>query len=121
MSDKILAGTTLSVLPPTYVPIYLTATVVADSARRNADVKLGIYQAMLGETGLFYYDNNTFGKVIPLSTITSAIQNVPGVVSATVTQLSKDASGSVGTISLAANEIPYLLSTSLVTTVTGGI
>jgi hypothetical protein len=121
MSDKILAGTTLSVLPPTYVPIYLTATVVADSARRNADVKLGIYQAMLGETGLFYYDNNTFGKVIPLSTITSAIQNVPGVVSATVTQLSKDASGSVGTISLAANEIPYLLSTSLVTTVSGGI
>jgi hypothetical protein len=121
MSDKILAGTTLSVLPPTYVPIYLTATVVADSARRNADVKLGIYQAMLGETGLFYYDNNTFGKTIPLSTITSAIQNVPGVVSATVTQLSKDASGSVGTISLAANEIPYLLSTSLVTTVTGGI
>jgi hypothetical protein len=121
MSDKILAGTTLSVLPPTYVPIYLTATVVADSARRNADVKLGIYQAMLGETGLFYYDNNTFGKTIPLSTITSAIQNVPGVLSATVTQLSKDASGSVGTISLAANEIPYLLSTSLVTTVTGGI
>jgi hypothetical protein len=121
MSDKILAGTTLSVLPPTYVPIYLTATVVADSARRNADVKLGIYQAMLGETGLFYYDNNTFSKTIPLSTITSAIQNVPGVLSATVTQLSKDASGSVGTISLAANEIPYLLSTSLVTTVTGGI
>lgn len=121
MSDKILAGTTLSVLPPTYVPIYLRATVVADSARRNADVKLGIYQAMLGETGLFYYDNNTFGKVIPLSTITSAIQNVPGVISATVTELSTDASGSVGSISLAANQIPYLLSTSLVTTVTGGI
>jgi uncharacterized phage protein gp47/JayE len=121
MSDKILAGTTLSVLPPTYVPIYITATVTADSAWKNADVKLGIYQAMLGETGLFYYDNNTFGKVIPLSTITSAIQNVPGVVSATVTQLSRNASGSVGTLSLAANEIPYLLSTSLVTTVTGGI
>ena len=121
MSDKILAGTTLSVLPPTYVPIYLTATVTADSAWKNSDVKLGIYQAMLGETGLFYYDNNTFGRTIPLSTITAAIQNVPGVSSATVTQLSKDASGSVGTISLAANEIPYLLSTSLVTTVSGGI
>ena len=76
---------------------------------------------MLGETGLFYYDNNTFGKTIPLSTITSAIQNVPGVASVTLTQLSKDASGSVATLSLAANEIPYLLSTSLVTTVTGGI
>ena len=121
MADKILAGTTLTVLPPTYVPIYLTSTITADSAWKNSDVKLGIYQAMLGETGLFYYDNNTFGKTIPLSTITSAIQNVPGVVSATITQLSKDASGSVGTLSLAANEIPYLLSTALVTTVTGGI
>ena len=121
MADKILAGTTLTVLPPTYVPIYLTATVTADSAWKNSDVKLGIYQAMLGETGLFYYDNNTFGKTIPLSTITSAIQNVPGVASVTLTQLSKDASGSVATLSLAANEIPYLLSTSLVTTVTGGI
>jgi uncharacterized phage protein gp47/JayE len=121
MADKILAGTTLSVLPPTYVPIYLSATVTADSAWKNSDVKLGIYQAMLGETGLFYYDKNTFGRTIPLSTITSAIQNVPGVSAVTVTQLSKDGSGSVGTLSLAANEIPYLLSTSLVTTVTGGI
>jgi hypothetical protein len=121
MADKILAGTTLTVLPPTYVPIYLTATVVADSAWKNADVKLAIYQAMLGENGLFYYDNNTFGRTIPLSTITAAIQNVQGVNSATVTQLSKDASGSLGNISLAANEIPYLLSTSLVTTVSGGI
>lgn len=121
MSDKVLAGTTLTVLPPTYVPIYLTANVTADSAQRNADIKLAIYQKMLGEGGLFYYDNNTFGRTIPVSTITAAIQNVPGVVSATVTQLSKDASGSVGTVSLASNEIPYLLSTSLVTTVTGGI
>lgn len=121
MAGKILAGTTLTVLPPTYVPIYIAATVTADSAYKNSDLKLAIYQAMLGETGLFYYDNNTFGKTIPLSTITSAIQNVPGVVSATVTELSKDASGSVGTLSLAANEIPYLLSTSLVTTVSGGI
>jgi hypothetical protein len=121
MADKILAGTTLTVLPPTYVPIYLTATVVADSAWKNADVKLAIYQAMLGENGLFYYNNNTFGRTIPLSTVTAAIQNVKGVSSATVTQLSKDASGSLGNISLAANEIPYLLSTSLVTTVSGGI
>lgn len=121
MADKILAGTTLSILPPTYVPIYLSATVTADSAWKNSDVKLGIYQAMLGDTGVFYYDKNTFGRVIPLSTITSAIQNVPGVVSATITQFSRDGSGSVNTLALAANEIPYLLSSSLVTTVTGGI
>lgn len=121
MSEKIMAGTTLSVLPPIYVPIYINATVVADSAWKNSDVKLGIYQAMLGETGLFYYDKNTFGRTIPLSAVTSAIQNVPGVVSATVTELSTDAGGSAATISLAANQIPYLLSTSLVTSISGGI
>lgn len=121
MANKILAGTTLSILPPTYVPIYVSATIVADSAWKNADVKLDIYQAMLGETGLFYYDKNTFGRTIPLSTLTAAMQNLPGVSSATLTQLSKDASGSLGNISLAANEIPYLLSTSLATTVSGGI
>jgi len=121
MDDKILAGTTVTVLPPTYVPIYISATITADPAYKNSDIKLAIYQAMLGETGLFYYDQNTFGKTIPLSTITSAIQNVEGVVSATVTQLSKNGSGSVGTITLAANEIPYLLASSLVTTITGGI
>jgi uncharacterized phage protein gp47/JayE len=121
MKDKILAGTTLNVLSPTYVPIYISATVIADSAWKNSDVKLGIYQAMLGDNGLFYYTNNTFGKTIPLSTITSAIQKVPGVISATVTQLSKDGSGSVGTLSLAANEIPYLLAASLVSTISGGI
>jgi hypothetical protein len=121
LADKILAGTTVTVLPPTYVPIYLSVTVSADPAFKNSDIKLAIYQTMLGENGLFYYDQNTFGKTIPLSTITSAIQGVEGVLSATVTQLSKDASGSVGSLTLAANEIPYLLASSLVTTVSGGI
>ena len=121
MADKILAGTSLTVIPPTYVPVYISATIIADPAYKNSDIKLAIYQTMLGETGLFYYDQNTFGKTVPLSTITSAIQSVEGVVSATVTQLSKDGSGSVGTLTLAANEIPYLLANSLITTITGGI
>jgi hypothetical protein len=121
MADKILVGTSLTVLPPTYVPIYLSATVTADPAYKNSDIKLAIYQAMLGSTGLFYYDNNVFGDTILLSQITSAIQSVEGVISTTVTQLSRDASGSVGNLTLAANEIPYLLASSLVTTVSGGI
>ena len=121
MADKILVGTSITVLPPTYVPIYLSATVTADPAYKNSDIKLAIYQAMLGSEGLFYYDNNMFGDTILLSQITSTIQNVPGVISTTVTQLSRDGSGSVGNLTLAANEIPYLLASSLVTTVSGGI
>jgi hypothetical protein len=121
MADKILAGTSVTVLPPTYVPIYLSSTVVADPAYKNSDIKLAIYQAMLGEEGLFYYNNNVFGDVINLSKVTATIQSVPGVISATVTQLSRDGSGSVNSLTLAANEIPYLLASSLVTTVSGGI
>lgn len=121
MADKILAGTSITVLPPTYVPIYLSATVTANPAYKNSDIKLAIYQAMLGSEGLFYYDNNMFGDTILLSQITSTIQNVPGVISTTITQLSRDGSGSVGNLTLAANEIPYLLASSLVTTVSGGI
>ena len=76
---------------------------------------------MLGEEGMFYYNNNVFGDVINLSQVTATIQSVPGVISATVTQLSRDGSGSVNSLTLAANEIPYLLASSLVTTVSGGI
>jgi len=122
MSDKILTGTSLTILPPTYVPIYLSSTVVANSAYKNSDIKLAIYQAFLGQGGIFYYDNNVFGDVINLSQITTAIQSVPGVISATVTQFSRDASATVNnSLTLAANEIPYLLASALTTTVTGGI
>ena len=121
MADKTLLGTTVTVLPPTYVPVYLSATISADPAFKNSDIRLGIYQAFLGEGGMFYYDQNVFGDVINLSKVTSVLQGVSGVVSATVTQLSKDGSSSVGTLTLAANEIPYLLASSLALTISGGI
>ena len=121
MADKTLLGTTVTVLPPTYVPVYLSATISADPAFKNSDIRLGIYQAFLGEGGMFYYDQNVFGDVINLSKVTSVLKGVSGVVSATVTQLSKDGSSSVGTLTLAANEIPYLLASSLALTISGGI
>ena len=121
LADKILVGTDVTVLPPTYVPIYLSATITADSAYRNADIKLAVYQAMLGSGGIFQYENNTFGRVINISEVTSAIQNVEGVISVALTQLSKDGATSVNTITLAANEIPYLLASNLISTVTGGV
>ncbi len=122
IADKTLLGTTVTVLPPTYVPIYLSATISADSAFKNSDIRLGIYQELLGEGGMFYYDNNVFGDVINLSQITAVIQSVPGVISATVTQFSRDGSVTVNnSLTLAANEIPYLLASALTTTISGGI
>jgi hypothetical protein len=121
MADQILVGTTLTVSPPTYVPIYLTSTVTVQPSYKNADIKAAIYQAMLGSGGLFQYDNNTFGASIPLSLVTTTIQNIPGVLTANITQFCTDGSSSVGSITLAANQIPYLTAASLVSNVSGGI
>jgi len=121
MANQILVGTSLTVSPPTYVPIYLTSSVVVDPSYKNSDIQLAIYQAMLGTGGMFQYDNNTFGATIPLSSITTTIQNIPGVISVSVTQLCTDGSNTVNTISLAANQIPYLTAANLISNTTGGI
>lgn len=121
LADKILVGTTLTVQPPSYKPIYLKTTVEIEAAYRQADIKLEVYKAMLGTGGLFQYDNNKFGRNIPLSSIISAIQSIPGVAAVDITQLSIDGSSTVASISLAANEIPFLTASNLVTTVVGGV
>ena len=127
MANQILLGTTLTVLPPTYVPIYLTLNVTVEPSYKNSDIQLAIYQAMLGAGGIFYYDNNVFGDVIPLSVITTAVQGIQGVVSASATQFNTDGSSTVyetvhsAPITLAANQIPYLAAANLISNCTGGI
>jgi hypothetical protein len=123
MADKMLVGTTLTIQPPVYVPIYLAGTVTVNPAYKNSDIKLAIYQALLGAGGLFYYDSNVFGDYISVSTVTSAIQSIPGVVSASITQLSTDGSSSVADRSLTAGQIPFLTASMVNAgfTPTGGI
>lgn len=122
LSNQILIGTTLTVAPPTYVPVYITSTVNVNPAFKNSDVVLSVYQAMLGSGGLFSYDNNVFGAVINQSAVSSAIQSIGGVISVTITQLNTDGSNSVNSsISLSANQIPYLAAANLITNATGGI
>jgi hypothetical protein len=122
LADKTPAGITVNIIPPTYVPIYLTATVTISSSYKQSDVRLAIYQAMLGVDGYFEYANNTFGDTLYVSNLTSIIQSVPGVLAVNVTQFSTDGSTSVATsIALSANQIPYLTPTNLVSNITGGI
>lgn len=122
LADKTPAGITVNILPPTYVPIYLTATVTISSSYKQSDVRLAIYQAMLGAGGYFEYANNVFGDTLYLSNITSVIQSVPGVLAVNVTQFSTDGATSVASsIALSANQIPYLTPTNLVSNITGGI
>lgn len=121
LSDKVLAGTSLNIFPPAYVPIYLKAALSVGGAYRQADIKLAVYKAMLGSGGLFQYANNKFGAKIPLSSVTSALQGIAGVESVTITQLCTDGSATAASITLSASQIPYLTASNLVTTVTGGI
>jgi hypothetical protein len=122
LADKTPAGVTVNILPPTYVPIYLTSAVTISSSYKQSDVRLAIYQAMLGVEGYFEYSNNTFGDTLYVSNLTSIIQAVPGVLAVNVTQFSTDGATSVATsIALSSNQIPYLTPTNLVSNITGGI
>ena len=122
LADKTPAGITVNILPPTYVPIYITSSITIASSYKQADIKLAVYQAMLGTNGYFAYVNNTFGDTIYLSNLTSAIQAIPGILGVNFTQLSTDGSTTVATsIPLTAGQIPYLTPTNLVSNITGGI
>ena len=121
MADKIPIGTTLTISEPVYVPIYLSLNIVALDAFQASLIKLSVYQAMLGTGGLFEFDSNTFGRKIHTSSIITAASNVYGVDTVEISQLSIDGSSSVANIDLDAYELPYLLATNLLITVTGGI
>jgi hypothetical protein len=121
MADKIPVGSTLTVNPPTYVPIYLTLNIQALDQYQASSVKLAAYNAMLGTTGLFAFDNNTFGRQVHTSNVITAASNVAGVSTVDIAQLSRDGSVTVNNLDLAASEVPYLLSANLAITVSGGI
>ena len=121
MADKIPAGVTLNILPPTYVPVYVDAAVVIQDTYKQSDIKLAIYKALLGANGLFQYSKNVFGGTVPLSSVITAIQSIPGVTSTSITKYNKDGSSSAANFTVNLNEILYLTSSNLVSTVTGGI
>ena len=122
MSDKIPAGVSLTILPPTYVPIYLTVTVTVSSAYKNTDAKLAVYQKLLGVDGLFYYDHNTFADVIYLADVISNIRSASsGIINVNVTQLNTTNAATVGDITLTASQIPFLTAANLIINAIGGI
>lgn len=129
LADKVLSGTTVTIQSPTYVPIYLRPNVVIDSSYRQADIKSAIYKAMLGSEGLFQYNNNIFGRSIPISSITSAIQSIPGVLSTTISRFNTDSGSGAASITLLDNQIGFLTANALkfleddatTSTITGGI
>ena len=121
LSDKIPVGTTLTIVQPTYVPVYVSMNVTVGAAFKQSAVKLNIAKAFLNAGGLFSYEVNTFGRTIALSSVISKAAGIAGVESVTLTKLNTDNSSGVATIALAANQIPYLLPAALIITPTGGL
>lgn len=121
MSDKTMIGTTVTVLPPVYVPIYLEVQAYAGSAYKASDIRLAIYKAFLGTDGMFSYAKNTFGRSIAFSTAVLTAADIDGVTSVTIVKLNTDGGTSAGNINLLPNQIPYLTSANLDITVLGGI
>jgi len=122
MSDKIPAGVSLTVLPPTYVPVYLTVTVTVSAAYKNTDAKLAVYQAMLGSGGMFYYNNNIFAGTVYLANVISTIKNASsGILNVSVTQLNTTNAATAADITLTASQIPFLTAANLIINATGGI
>ena len=122
MADKIPVGTTLNVLPPVYLPLYVDVSVSIEPAYKRSTIRLEVYKAMLSSgTGLFCYDKNEFGRTISLSSVITAIGNIPGVTSVTVNKLNLDNGSGAGSIVLSPNQLAYLLAANLTATISGGI
>lgn len=121
LADKIPAGITLNVLPPTYVPVYVGVEVTIQDTYKQSNIKQAIYKALLGDAGLFQYKNNKFGGSVPISSVISTIQSIPGVVSTSITKYNKTDAATATDFTVGENEILYLTASSLVTTVSGGI
>ena len=121
MADKIPVGASVSVQPPEYIRTYVSMTVQVNPAYRNNAVKLNIAKAFLNDGELFSFEQNTFGRTIPFSTVLSRAAGIPGVESVTLTKLNTTNASSAATIALQPNQIPYLLPDDLIITATGGL
>lgn len=115
-----LIGTTVTVSPPTYVPIYCTANVLIDGAYKQSTVVINIKKAILSAGGLFSYDQNTFQRIVTLSSVITAIASVDGVLSVDITKLNTDNAGGLGTITLNPDQVPYMTASALTINPTGG-
>lgn len=121
LSDKIPAGTTVTINPPSYVPLTISVNITVDSAYSNANIRLEVYKALLGSSGLFNFDNNTFGRLITKSSIIGSLISIPGVTDVVPVTMSITGSGLPSSIQLTASQIAYLIPGNLTVTVTGGI
>ena len=120
LENEILLGTTVTVLPPVYIPIYTTLNILIDDAYSQSDVVINVRKALLSSTGFFSYANNTFGRVISKAALTAALIAIPGVLDPEIGALNTDNAGGSNTIQLNPNEIPYVVASNITINPIGG-
>ena len=123
MSSKIPAGTSLTVIQPTYVDFYVTISVTAKPSYRNTEISRNIRSAFINPGGLFSYETVDFDQTISFSAIIAQAQGVDGVIAVNVDKFNIDNSASVSTsgVNLATGEIAVLQTANLIINVTGGL
>lgn len=117
LADKKMIGTSVTVSDPTYVAVNVTVNplnVLDQYSRTN--VEIAVSNAI---KELFEVENVDFGFRVTLSQVYQAIQGVPGVDYAVVTELNRTGTGLVDGIPLASNEIPVVGTVTV--TSTGGL
>jgi len=73
-------NTTLTINPPTYVPIFISANLVVSDNYKALDAKVNVASRLLNQdTGLFSYNGYGFGDDIYQADIYRTLMNTPGV------------------------------------------
>lgn len=117
MTPRRFVGVDVVAASPTYVDIDVTVTVVVNVAYTQTQVQSDVTAAV---NDFLSFDNTEFGKLVTVGDVYAVIAAVPGVDSASLTQLSRRGEGGVSDIFISANEIPQS-GTLLSVNVVGGI
>jgi hypothetical protein len=123
LSDHSLAGTTVSVAGPIFIPINVGATlqplaVEAYSTFTNTSVKFAVEQTI---RTLLSPTNLDFGIKLAASDFYSAIMSVPGVRYVSIPMLARNDATQVGSADIICKPWEFPTLGNLVVTVTGGV
>lgn len=117
LQDRCPAGTTVTVIDPTYVPVNLTLEVAVRPAYRQATVEVDVRRLL---QALFSPANVQFGDLLTLGDIAGLLQSVPGVNFVTVSVLAKSPT-TTGVSNIQCSPVEILSQGTTTLTFTGGM
>lgn len=116
LNARKFVGVDIVAASPNYVNIDITASVAVNPAYTQTQVQSDVLDAI---AMLLSFDTVDFGEMVTVGSVYSAIIRVPGVDSASLSQLCRRGEGGVTDIFMAANEIPQ--TGAVVLSAVGGI